>query len=572
MSTLRPNIALLEDARRLMFDSHEIPFRTTYSLLVDSQYSTTAASQGYKCSLFRIAADASLTWVSRGKDWSRWRIVKGKIPVEHDKSPSQQKFAALIKQFVPSPDHRKPMFLGQENSSELKLSKTEPSWDIEALYQLLDNSISEEERQHPDLLPQPEYTATLGYVLHYTAGQSEQSGTLDQVLGEDNERVFCENIPGLTYLHTSFPLVTSNGSFAESMTAFPGAIALPEFDIDPGTGEAVTNTGAATTDLIDHAKHYILLRLFPSPWKHVDSFESFPPVEMEMEIDPKTGDLSNPKVVAVQSDAVADLMLPGRECDVRFRRRVVVPLYIGKNMPQPRSALETEVGATDQTNLGVKERAVGVGVVEEVAMDITETDAADITEKSIVDGVEGNIHDVTEGTMKQDPTKVTNNDTTKWDTKGTTQDSSTSRTNPVRPHLPDQSSMVLTYLAKSKLNPNTNDRLQPAAELTLLIPHYLCSPSPNPCSPTDTSLVTYAFTSISYITNTCLNGTYYLNKKTIESGLSGGKKAVLEVELRRVGKPDMEDTTPEWSNWAEVVLGLVTKLGNLIGQPDKKWK
>ena len=556
-----PNTAQLEDARRLMFDSHEIPFRTTYSLLIDSQYSIATNPQGHQCSLYRIAEDSSLAWVSRGKDWSRWRIIKEKVPVKHEISPSQQRFAALIKQFAPSPDPGKPIFLGPENSSETKPSENVSSWDIETLYQLLDNSISEEERQYSNLLPRPGHTATLGYILHNAAGQSKQSDTLEW---NDIERVFCENIPGLTYLHTSFPLETGTGSFTTPMAPFRTPIALPEFDIDPETGEAVINAGITTTDIIDPAKHYMLLRLFPSPWKHGDSFESFPPVEIEMEIDPKTGDVSNPTVVAVQSDAVADLMLPGRECDVRFRRRVTVPLYVGRNVPQPRSTLENDVEAVDPTNFCVKGGAEGAAIAQEVAMNITENGVADITKKTSVDNA---VYNGTLDTTKQDPTKAILN--------GTTHDSkSSTETSPVNPHLPDQSSVVLTYLARSKLNPTTSDRLQPAAELTLLIPHYLCTPSPNPADPpTDTSLVTYAFTSISYVTNTRLNGEgYYLNKKTIEGGLSGGKKIVLEVELRRVEKPEMEGTAHEWSNWAEVVLGLVTKLGNLIGQPGRKWK
>ena len=549
MSTLGPNTALLRDARRFMFDSYEIPFRTTYSLLIDSQFSTTTTSHGPKCSLYRIAEDASLAWISRGKDWSRWRTIKEKIEVKCDKSPSQQKFAALIKQFAPSPDHRKPIFMGSENSSGLPQSDIGPSWDIETLYQLLDNSISEEERQHLDLLPGPEYTATLGYVLHNTVGQSKQLDTVDQIWRKDNDRIFCENIPGLTYLHTSFPLVAGPGGSTNSMTPFSAAIALPEFDIIPETGEAVIKAGTATTNIIDPAKHYMLLRFFPSPWKHPDSFEFFPPVEMEMEIDPKTGDFSNSKVVALQGDAVADLMLPGRGCDVRFRRRVVVPLYVGKNIPQPQSTPETVVEAAGQTNFVMKDKAIDADVTAERTMDMTE--------KTTVGSRESSIHDGTQRT-----------------TQGATNDTHQDCTNPVKSHLPNQSSLVHTYLATSKLNPNTSDRLQPAPELTLLIPHYLCSPSPNPCSsPTDTSLVTYAFTSISYITNTRLNGKgYYLNKKTIEGGLSGGKKAVLEVELRTVEKPKIESTATEWSNWAEVVLGLVTKLGSLIEQPSRRWK
>lgn len=513
VSALGPDRRPLEDARRLMFDSHELHFGTSFSLVIDSSFSPGAGSpENLRGSLYRIAEDQALTWLMRGRDWSRWRSVKTKHPVTHKMSPSQQKIVALIKQWAPPPD-KKLEFVDPDERLNLSLDKISIPEGMEMIKTLLDSSGAAEEQQHSHLLPQPEYTATLGFLMHNSTMQPAKENSLAEVLKEDSERVFCENIPGLTYLVSEHQLVSAPEKPVENLY-FNSA---SDFDLDPETGEPrinfETTTVAPKVEEGDPNKYTMLIRFSPSPWEHPEDFETYPPVEMEVDVDSITGEVRNPKVVGVHSNSVVDMMLPARDCDVRFRRRLVVPLHVDKSEKIVESARE---GGIDTEG---EEAAAESGACEEVTED---AEAA--------------------------PTP-----------------------NLVAPHLPNQSSSILTYLANSKLNPIVNERLQPAAELILRIPAYLCSVSPEAASsPTDTVPVTYIFTSISYATITPLKrDDYHLNRKEIEGGLSGGKKVQLEMEFKKIpaksidGKEGVEEDGV-WGTWAESVLGLVWKLGQVL--------
>src|SRR5438445_2424767 len=177
-----------------MFDSHELRFRTSFSLVIDSSFSPGAeSSDNLRGSLYRIAQDQALTWLMRGRDWSRWRSVKTKNPVTHEMSPSQQKIAALIKQWAPPLD-KKPEFVDPDERLKLNLDEINIVKGMEMVKTLLDSSGAVEEQQHSHLLPQPEYTATLGFLMHNSTLQPAKASSLAEVLKEDPERVFCENI------------------------------------------------------------------------------------------------------------------------------------------------------------------------------------------------------------------------------------------------------------------------------------------------------------------------------------------------------------------------------------------
>ncbi|KAF8458398.1 hypothetical protein BGX38DRAFT_1153623 [Terfezia claveryi] len=538
VSALGPDRRPLEDARRLMFDSHELHFGTSFSLVIDSSFSPGArSSENLRGSLYRIAEDQALTWLMRGRDWSRWRSVKTKHPVTHEMSPSQQKIVALIKQWAPPPD-KKLEFVDPDERLKLSLDEISIPEGMEMIKTLLDSSGADGEQQHSHLLPQPEYTATLGFLMHNSKMQPAKENSLAEVLKEDSERVFCENIPGLTYLVSDHKLVNAPEKPIENLY-FNSA---SDFDLDPETGEPrmnfEPNPVARKVEEGDPNKYSMLIRFSPSPWGHPEDFETYPPVEMEVEVDSITGEVRNPKVVGVHSNSVVDMMLPARDCDVRFRRRLVVPLHVDKSEKFVKSAREGGIAE----KIAKEEAAAGETIEKEAAAE--ENKPTEREEEAAESEV---CEEVTED-AEAPP-----------------------NSNLVAPHLPNQSSSILTYLANSKLNPIVNEHLQPAAELILQIPAYLCSVSPETASsPTDTVSVTYIFTSISYATITPLQrGDYHLNKKEIEGGLSGGKKVQLEMEFKKIpaksidGKEGVEEDGV-WGTWAESVLGLVGKLGQVL--------
>ena len=490
-----------------MLDSHGLNFRTISSLVVDSSFSPGAeTSDKLRGSLYRIAEDQALAWLMRGRDWSRWRSIKTKNPATHEMTPSQQRIAALIKQLAPPPD-KKPGFVDPEERLKLNLDEIRIAEGMEMVKTLLDPPAAAEEQQHSQLLPQPEYTATLGFLMYNSTMQPAKPNSLAEVLKGDPERVFCENIPGLTYLVSDHRLVNA----PEKPAANSYINSASGFGLDPETGEPRMNfEPTPVTPKVeggDPYKYTMLIRFSPSPWEHPEDFEIYPPVEMEVDVDSATGEVRNPKVVAVHSSSLVDMMLPASECDVRFRRRVVVPLHVDKSGEI--AGPVREGGFTEET---VKEEAAK----EEAAAEAPST-----------------------------PNLTT-------------------------PHLPNKSS-ILTYLANSKLNPTVNERLQPAPELSLQIPAYLCTVLPETASTaTDIVPVNYIFTSISYTTTTPLQRHgYHLNKRVIEGGLSGGKKVQLEMEFKKISSKSIGgaglEENGEWVVWAQSVLGLVGRLGHMLG-------
>lgn len=67
------------------------------------------------------------------------------------------------------------------------------------------------------------------------------------------------------------------------------------------------------------------MRFVPSPWKVDDDLDTkdttFPPIDMRFFVDDETGDLRLADIVAVISSTTADVMLPDRSLDLRFKQR-----------------------------------------------------------------------------------------------------------------------------------------------------------------------------------------------------------------------------------------------------------
>lgn len=575
-----------------MLDSHELQSRTAYSLIVDASFSPGAkSSENLHGSLFRVAEDRALAWLLQGKDWSRWRSVKTKTPATLDLSPAQQKIAALIRQYAPARDKQKSESVDSDERLKRNLDEIEQNSGMEGLKELLDTPAAPNEPQYLDLLPPPEYSATLGYVMHNSTMQPSKANSLAEVLEEKPDRVFCENIPGLTYLVDSHHHLASrhHGTVKQNTFPTPPMDNALGFDLDPDTGEARVRAQlpppTEQIEDVDPSTYTMSIRFSPSPWEHGDDFERYPPVEMEVEVDSVSGEVRNPKVVAVYSDSVVDLLLPARECDVRFRRRVVVPLYMDKSGKDVKSA--SDVASLEGTGPATEAKDVAEGETDDALLedqgekstseetttgwdDLVENQGEKGTsEKAIIEenGFQEKKEVVEEEGVEAEPAE----EITEPGKKPLTGSGF------IASHLPDQSSSILSYIAASRLNPTRNDRLQPAPELTLQIPAYLCTPSTPPAegvtfsdtkSPFDTAPVKYFFTKMSHITTTPLKRHHYhLNKKVVEGGATGGRKTILEMDFKLIENEEVKPwEVANWGTWTESVLGLVKRLGEVTGQ------
>ncbi|KAF8466940.1 hypothetical protein BDZ91DRAFT_848679 [Kalaharituber pfeilii] len=546
----------IEDARRLIFDSHELRFSTSYGLLVDSSFSPESehASQ-LRGALFRVAEDSSLAWMLRSKAWYRWRSVKGAVPSSIT-SPEDQRIRGLIRDVAPAPDRAKQKepaiaaaldaldALDAEGNSTATTehptqATSHPVEGMDFLKKMLDDNPQNKGPAHARYLPKPQYTATLGFILHNSKKKPGEADSLSAMLEEGPERVFCENIPGLTYLLAREPLAgkpeakmippVNQWLPAGALSAVGKEAVEPETGIPAREEEKMDEEKEKEKEeeeIQDPARHTLLLHFSPSPWAHPDTFEQYPPVEMQVDVDIKTGEVYTPKVVAVYSNTVADLMLPARECDVRFRRRIVVPLFLAQAEKGSRAwEIDEEERAAERQYAMIGDESAGKEVEE-------------------LGGWKPSSYEVA-------------------------------------PHLPDQSAAVMEYLSKSHLNTQTAGRLQPAPKITLQIPTYLfddhsIDPTSNAdakasikdIDPSATHPVTYMFTSLTHNSTTMLaHKPFRLNKKVIEGGISGGKKLAVEV-LARWLRVEGAGKKIEWKRFTAAVLGLVVKLQEKLGKRE----
>ncbi|KAI5792430.1 mitochondrial inner-membrane-bound regulator-domain-containing protein [Peziza echinospora] len=600
---LGPSTAPIEDARRLIFDSHELQFRRSYSLAVDSSFSPGAEDAGdLRGALYSAVEDRSLPWMLRGKDWARWRSVKGKVP-DLTMSPIQQKISSLIKAATQSPENPKP--IDRWEKAQASLETTDLTQDMETVKALLDDGIS----TSPEL-PPPSYSATLGYVLHNSGMEQRKLNTLESVLNAGSERVFCENIPGLTYATSRLNLVD------EAASAQSWGLPVPDGWTSP-TGNSET---PARTPPTEFRKHTLVLKFSPSPWAHPDSFESYPPVEMILELDPVTGEYKNPQVLAMESNSMADLMLPSKECDIRFKRRVDVPLYLGGNamkvdfetthfapvitkppteLQEAHQAKVEEFLKASKLNPLKDDRLRAVPEIELFVpnyicfapREAAEVEAQDGLDQAVAEGETEAMENLEEVIEEADAAVPVEAQVEEDDAElaELLEESDNSIPAELAEEAAEESLLDTAeeVAAETEIEEAAKEQThgEEALESTEEVTSEDGEMAAEPTAPTEsetTTIVTppapaihlpsdkytpvkYVFTNISHHTTTSVSyAGYRLQKKLIEGGVSGGKRTEIETLFTRVKRPAMADRAPDWAKFTEDMLELVRKMGVMV--------
>lgn len=277
---LGPTRHAIEDVRRLLFTSLDLQFQSSYSLL----YNAPRGREEPEGALYPFTEDSSLPWRFRGRNWGRWRDVRRKIP---------------------EPSMTEPNPLLDQGASGATRMKDEKSWDgLGEVRKILDESANQrmaglEEQQ----VPAAEYQVILGCLLHDSDGHSVSKGPkfLKEFIKEEKPKVLSQDFPGVSFI-------------AQMPHSRIGTPLSDEYQTKP---------------LGDEVSYSFTLKFAPSPWTIQDTFEYFPPLEMTLMVDPHTGEAGNPNLVAVLSESIADFLLPSQSCDLRFLRRVKVPLSLG---------------------------------------------------------------------------------------------------------------------------------------------------------------------------------------------------------------------------------------------------
>lgn len=263
----------------MLFTSLDLQFRSSYSLL----YNSPRGQESTKGALYPFIEDPSLPWRFRGRDWARWRDVKNKL---------------LPSGAAPGPAP------GQEDSTLIKMQDDRSLDGLEEVRKILDESADLEALELEGQQVHPvEYQVVLGCLLHDSGGHNMIKGpqTLEKFIKEERLRVLCHDFPGVSFIAR-----------------------MPHGRTRPPLG------GAGQPKLLEGGAAYsFILKFAPSPWSNPDTFELFPPLEMTLMVDAFSGEAQDPRLVAVHSESVADLLMPSRNCDLRFLRRVSVPLNLG---------------------------------------------------------------------------------------------------------------------------------------------------------------------------------------------------------------------------------------------------
>lgn len=281
---LGPERDVIDDACRLLFTSLDLQFRSSYSLL----YNSPRGQESTKGALYPFTEDPSLPWRFRGRDWARWRDVGKKAP------PPGTEFG---------------LALDREDSILIKM-KDERSLDgLGEVRKILDESANLEvlELEAQQVYP-AEYQVVLGCLLHDSDGHNMLGGpqVLEEFIKEERPRVLCHDFPGVSFIAQT-----------------------PHNRIKP-----LSDKIGQPKLLEGGAAYSFILKFAPSPRSNRYNFELFPPLEMTLVVDPISGEAQHPKLVAVHSESVADLLMPSRNCDLRFLRRINVPLNIGISGPE----------------------------------------------------------------------------------------------------------------------------------------------------------------------------------------------------------------------------------------------
>lgn len=263
----------------MLFTSLDLQFRSSYSLL----YNSPRGQESTKGALYPFTEDPSLPWRFRGRDWARWRDAKNKL---------------LPSGAAPGPAP------GQEDSTIIKMQDDRSLDGFGEVRKILDESADLEALELEGQQVHPvEYQVALGCLLHDSDGYNMIKGpqALEKFIKEERLRVLCHDFPGVSFI-----------------ARMPRGRTEPPLD----------RIGQPKL-LEDGAAYSFILKFAPSPWSNPDTFELFPPLEMTLMVNAFSGEAQNPRLVAVHSESVADLLMPSRNCDLRFLRRVSVPLNLG---------------------------------------------------------------------------------------------------------------------------------------------------------------------------------------------------------------------------------------------------
>lgn len=274
---LGPERHAIDDARRLLYSALNMQIRSNYSLL----YNSHSDQESPKGALYKFSEDPSLPWVFRGRDWARWRIVRTKP------NPAAQ-------EAEPNPD--------EAERGTIKMKGERSLGPLENIRQILDQSPIAEvaigER------PPAEYQAILGCILHDSEGNSvpQSPQTLEEFIKDERPRVLSNEFPGVSFIAQA-----------------------PVSRKDPMC--AYRDDSAKLLD--EDIAYSFSVRFAASPWSLPATFDQYPILELTLPIDRYTGNILQPTLIARHSESVADMLMPNRQCDLRFLRHVDVPLAMG---------------------------------------------------------------------------------------------------------------------------------------------------------------------------------------------------------------------------------------------------
>ncbi|KAG0128062.1 mitochondrial inner-membrane-bound regulator-domain-containing protein [Tuber indicum] len=288
-----PDPSSLQDARRLLFLSFDLQLRSSYSLL----YNAPKGRGDPKGALYPVHEKSALPWNFREVEWGRWRNIKK--PIERSNS-LRGKSSAILK-----------------DTPRTRIGGALQDIDITTrLREILDHNDLQVSAQHrSELLPK--YEAILGYLLHENSDpQPDQDLTaLEFIESKYRLQVLLTDVPGLVHI-----------------TQGLSPISDPTSERTLHSPRAQGSTGVQQTPY-----QTCIVKLLPSPWEYPEGFDRYPPLELKFSIDPELGRVDQPSLKAIHSSMVADIMLPGEECDVRFRHQKSIPLGILGDPANPQS-------------------------------------------------------------------------------------------------------------------------------------------------------------------------------------------------------------------------------------------
>lgn len=274
---LGPERQAIDDARRLLYTSLNMQIRSIYSLV----YNAPRDHDSLKGALYPFSEDPSLPWAFRGRDWARWRNVRAKP------NPAIQE--------EPKPDET-------EQQDTIKMKGERSLGALENIRQILDQSpiaeVAVGER------PVAEYQAILGCILHDSEGNAapQSPQTLEEFIKDERPRILSNEFPGVSFIAQA-PVGRKD------------------------TKPAYKDDAAKLVD--NNITYSFSVRFAASPWSLPTTFEQYPILELTAPIDRYTGHILQPTLIARNSESVADMLMPNRQCDLRFLRRMDVPLALG---------------------------------------------------------------------------------------------------------------------------------------------------------------------------------------------------------------------------------------------------